>query len=196
MEIDADAFLVLQEWDAVIRQDLAGNVPPMDRDVTAWAAQQFFKACQCLVDRDVGEESMRAALGEICPVPRGPRTDYSVDLIFRFLPDLAVIAHRIAPEDGLNRVFENWAHVWPLSSVGIKSVSPVSISSSSPDSFFQNAALRRLYLDRITAAVAKDRLSDPEVRRWLEADLGAYPYLAPLVRDALNQASLPPVSAS
>lgn len=180
-EFDADVNAVLQEWDVAARAELAGEVPALDIDAASWAARQLFKACQCLVDRDVDAAVVSAELSLACPVAHGPGTDYSVDLIYRFLPDLLALSRRLAPGDGVTRILETWAHEWPLSSPGVCLSGAVLL-----DGFIHHPSLRRLYVDRVTALIAKDRLDHADVRRWMQADLAAYPSLAPLLFEALN----------
>lgn len=180
-EFDADASAALLEWDIAARAELAGEPPALDIAAASWAARQLFKACQCLVDRDVDAAVVREGLALACPSAPNPSTVYSVDLVFRFLPDLLVLSRRHAPQDALTEILETWAREWPLSSPGERLAGEVSL-----DGFIQHPALRRLYVDRITALIAKDRLNHADVRRWLTADLAAYPSLAPLLFDALQ----------
>lgn len=184
-EFDADAITTLRDWDLAARAELAGEVPPLNLDAAGWAARQMFKACQCLIDRDAGETVVRESLSFPSPASRDPSTDYSVDLLFRFLPDLLTITRRLAPGDALTRILESWAREWPLSSPGVSLSGAISL-----DSFIQQSALRRLYLDRLTALIAKDRTDHAEVRHWLRTDLAAYPELAPLIFEALQPAAL------
>jgi hypothetical protein len=180
-EFDAGTNAVLQEWDVAARAELAGEAPALDIEAASWAARQLFKACQCLVDRDVDAALVSAELTVACRVPRRPSTDYSVDLIYRFLPDLVTLSRRLAPNDALTDILAAWAHEWPLSSPGVGLSGSVSL-----EGFIHHPALRRLYVDRVTALIAKDRINHADVRRWLHADLAAYPSLAPLLFEALN----------
>jgi hypothetical protein len=160
---------------------LASDAPVLDVEAASWAARQLFKACQCLVDRDVDAALVSAELSLACPTAHGPGTDYSVDLIYRFLPDLLTLSRRLAPHDVLTGILETWAHEWPLSSPGVCLSRVVSL-----DGFIQHPALRRLYVDRVTALIAKDRIGNADVQRWIQADLAAYPSLAPLLLEALH----------
>lgn len=180
-EFDNEARETLREWDRVVRAELAGEAPVLDENAAGWAARQLFKACQCLVDRDIDADGVREALALGWPSAHGPETDYSVDLVFRFLPDLLALSRRHAPHDVLTETMEAWAREWPLSSPGVLLAGGVS-----PDGFIHHTALRRLYVDRVTALIAMDRIEHAEVRRWLQADLSAYPSLAPVIFEALQ----------
>ena len=176
-----DVRLILEELDVQARADLAGEPPDFIPTATAWAAIQFYRACQLSVSRDIAAEKVVQGLGIQCPGTVQPATCYSVDLIFRFLPDLYRIASRAAPEDVLISVLRTWAHTWPLSSVGIRLEQDFSISA-----FADSSALLRLYCDRITAERATDRTRDLRVQTMLQADLGIhdqrFPVLARLLR--------------
>lgn len=186
-EVDAAARAVLRAAfdDAV--EELAGTPPEFDADAAGWAAVSFFRACQLLVCRDVQAETVTRTLAEPCPVRRGPGTDFSVDLVFRFLPDLCERARRAAPGDALVVALTAWAREWPLSSPGVALEAPPRL-----ETFADSPALWRLYLDRVAARRSDDRWRDPRVAAQLRADLGAWPELAPAMAESLRRAALAP----
>lgn len=164
-----DVGPVLREWDERVRAEVAFTAPAYDERAALWAAGVFYRTCQMSVDREPGEVLVRKVLAEPCPVPRGPATDYSVDLVFRFLPDLLRLAEQRAPGDAATDVLRSWAREWPLSSVS------VTVEGATPaDEILEQPSLRRLYLDRIFERKAKDRLTDPRLRRWVAADAGPH----------------------
>jgi len=191
--LDDSARAALLEWDASARLDLAGDVPAIDWPAAEWATVQFYGACQLLVGRDVPALVVHRVLEHPCPAARGPATDFSVDLIFRFLPELYVRARQLAPADALVTALEAWSDTWTLSSVGI----PLKPAAGNPaiDSFAGSAPLWRLYLDRVAARHAADRWRDSRVAAQLRADLGAFPELAPAIASALAL-SLPSTAAA
>lgn len=168
---DADALL--RDWIGRDADELAFSAPRPDPHALAWVSRHFFHACQLLADREPGEAAVRRALAPRCPSPPGPETDYAVDLIFRFLPDLLDLAVQRAPGDALVEILRAWTREWPLSSVGV----PLSEISPGNDTL-AHPTMRRLYLDRIFARGAKDRLASPGLRRWIEADAGSHPEFA------------------
>lgn len=107
---DPAAEECLRAWDAAAREELSGPVPPFDPAAALWAARMYYQACQLLVCRDVPPGKIPDALAEPCPVARGPGADFSVDLVFRHLPELHAYARRAAPEDALVPVLAAWAH--------------------------------------------------------------------------------------
>src|SRR4051794_37877715 len=83
-----DITPILQDAEKVFRQNLAGEPPEFSPTVSIWAAHLFYSACQFLVCRDIGMEAIKAEFATPCPSPHSPSTDYSVDPVFQFLPDL------------------------------------------------------------------------------------------------------------
>lgn len=162
------------ELDRLQRAELGLDLPELDFPAATWAAEYLYRACQLLVCREWPEPEVRAALTDNLAGPRTPATIYSVDLLFRFLPDLHTLADRIAPADALTEILLMRARDWPLSSVGIPLPAPGDIQIIA-----DHQGLFRLYVDRIAARSAKDRLDAPPVRALLRADAGLFPDLLP-----------------
>lgn len=179
---DAEVLPILGSLDAQVREELAFSAPPLDPLAGAWAVRQLYHACRFLVCRDIPAAEVTRQLGLKCARPRGPSTDYSVDLLFHFLPQILEVSERHASDDALTVALRVWAREWPLSSVGARVAGPFAI-----DSFATSAALLQLYVDRITRAVAAERLDDSRVATLLRSNLGAYPNLAPALASALNR---------
>jgi hypothetical protein len=161
----------LVDLEAVYRQDLPGEAPQLSLPVACWAAVSMFHACQFVAFRDAGEAMLTAAFG--VPVPRAEAASqhYSVDLTFRFLPDLGRLARSDAENDPLLNYLGQWAAAWPLSSVGMRDVVPGSIRP-----IVRHPCLLGIYRDRILARNDQSRRSDPRVdeavRQALGEDLG------------------------
>jgi hypothetical protein len=184
-QFDAAAAAALREGREVAANELAGEAPPLDLAAGGWAAVQFYCACQFLVCRDATAEKVTQILGAPCPVARSPATDFSVDLIFRFLPDLHERARRLAPDDPLVAALGLWARDWPLSSPGVVLEEPPVL-----ETFRTWPALWRLYVDRVMGRRAADRWRDQGVASQLRADLGAFPELIPAVAESLRRAAV------
>jgi hypothetical protein len=165
--------LIIQR-DADVRADFALALPPLNIAAAEWATVLLFQACQLLVCREVPETIVTTVLSKPCGEARNPSTDYSVDLIFQFLPDLYSTANRLGPGDPLVAALYRLAREWPLSSVGIPlSDPPAEITfASDPD-------LLRIYADRVTERGAKDRLNNPALRQILRTDAGLLPDILP-----------------
>ncbi len=164
----------LTAFDRGYRLDLPYAPPPLAKPAALWAATMLHRACQLLVFRDLPVEAVESGLAEPCPMPANPATPYSVDLTFRFLPDLVKIARLASREDPLVERLLEWCRDWPLSSVGIEGVGPVNV-----DGFAGDRCLLGMYVDRIIARRDKSRLDDERVREAVGAAIGAFDELAP-----------------
>jgi hypothetical protein len=147
----------------------------------------FYRACQFAVFRDVPAEAVAGALSVPCPgatavtaVAQSPAVHYSVDVVFRFLPDLARFARSAADNDPLLEPLQRWARQWPLSSVGMAGVDGADVA------FVAHPALLALYVDRVIATRDRSRLADERVRQAVRAALGLHPQLAPDLAAALD----------
>lgn len=173
-QCDARSRTILFDRDAAIRADFGLDLPAFNSIAAEWAAVQLFQACQFLVCRDVPEATVTATLAKTCPFARDPATDYSVDLVFDFLPDLFAIAARLEPNDPLVTSLKRLAQEWPLSSVGITlDHLPAGLS------FAVHPGLMRLYADRVTEKNARDRLNSEQLCQQLRADAGIFSHLLP-----------------
>lgn len=181
----------MRGWDEAARLELAGDVPALDLAAAGWAVGQFYRACQLLVCRDVSAEVVTEVLGAPCPGARGPAMMFSVDLVFRFLPDLYDRARRLAPGDALVTALGAWARDWPLSSPGVALETPPPL-----EGLAECPALWRLHLDRVAARHAEDRWRDPSVAAQLRADLGAFSELNVPLAEALRRAAAEPATPS
>jgi hypothetical protein len=92
---------------------------------------------------------------------------YSVDLIFRFLPDLMRLARSDAENDPLLAYLRQWAVAWPLSSVGIPDVTPASI-----EPIVNHRCLMNMYRDRIIARKDRSRRGDPRIEEAVAQAVG------------------------
>jgi hypothetical protein len=176
---NVDAFLA--ERHAAEGAEFPSVIPPLAPAAARWAAELFYRACQFTVYRDLGPEKIAAALAAPCPPAQAASRHVSVDLTFRFLPDLYRLAHATSPDDPLCERLRTWAAEWPLSSVGVADVNPPHI-----DDVLEHAGLRTLYVDRIIARRDRSRLSEPRVRQAVLAAVGSYHELAADLAGALT----------
>lgn len=173
----ADALLAEQEL--YVRRDFPGAAPLWSPPAARWAAVMFYRACQLAVYRELQVESYVAAPGP--PAPERPAdgaclasVHYSVDLVFRFLPDLQRLAHGVARQDPLLERIAQWGRDWPLSSVGMKDLVPQHV-----DGLVAHPGLLRYYADRVIARRDASRLQHEQVRAAVRQALGLYDALAP-----------------
>lgn len=161
------AETTLAALEAVYRLDLPGDAPPLAPVAARWAAVSLFHACQFVAFRDADEEMMAAALGSRVPAAEAASLHYSVDLSFRFLPDLMRLARSNAENDPLLGHLRQWAVAWPLSSVGIPDVTPSSI-----EPIANHPCLLNIYCDRIIARKDRSRLGDPRIESVVQQAMG------------------------
>lgn len=173
---------ILAGFDCRNRLELPAPVPQFQKAAGRWAAEKFFLACQFAVYRDEPAETVDEKLSGSLKGPIASEDHYSVDLVFRYLPDLMRFAASAAEEDPLVGHLRGWAQEWPLSSVGMPEVKDVAI-----EGFATHPSLLQLYADRIIATGDTSRLSDLRAREAVQASLGLYPDLAPTINAALKQ---------
>ena len=169
-----DALSVLCRMDALARDEFVLVLPTFTPAAALWAARLFYNLCQFTVCRDIGEERVVAACRVSCPSPRGPETDWSVDLVLRHLPQLFQLARHLSNADPLVDQMKQIAVTWPLSSVGIAQLENVQV-----DSFTSHSGLCRLYADRIVLEGDTSRLGNTRVDEMLRGDFGVHRDLAP-----------------
>lgn len=172
---------ILSRFEHVYRQELPAPVPEFQIDAARWAACKFFRACQLSVFRDLPQETIDKELGGSLRSKRTPEIHYSVDLVFRYLPDLTRFAVSAAEADPLVQHLRQWARVWPLSSVGMPDVGEVDV-----DGFSGHPSLLQVYADRIIATCDVTRLAVPCAREAVRASLGMHTDLAPTIAKALQ----------
>lgn len=173
---------IIAEYERHTRLEMPGTAPAFIATAGRWAGTRFFRACQFLVYRDIGEKTVDEELGVPIGEPVSPDVHYCVDLVFRFLPDVTKFASSAAERDPLLDHLNDWARQWPLSSVGMSGIENVDIAG-----FENNVSLMRLYADRIIAKSDTSRLSDGAVRNAVGRALGMYSDLADGISTALLQ---------
>jgi hypothetical protein len=186
-ELEPDVDEVLLSAEKVAVGSLAGESPGFDPGCARWAAQTLYRACHFLVCRDVNAETFQAFFKQACPQPHSPQTDYSADLVFRYLPDLVGMSRALATGDPLLQELLKLGKDWPLSSVGISGIENVDLKG-----FIEHPALRQLYVDRIVARADTSRLGDPQVDFAVKEALGDYPDLSAPIANHLNLSSPAP----
>jgi hypothetical protein len=162
-----DALIQLeQHW----RHELPGTSPTFLPDVSQKAAQVLMRLCRAVVDRDLGVEQAKLMIDQIgLSEDSSPEQHYSVDLVLRFLPQVADRARRISESDALLELMKKIGQQWPLSSVGMKDCAPDQLPAA-----LQHPTLWRMYVDRIIAARDNSRVHNPLVRNAIAAALGPF----------------------
>jgi hypothetical protein len=148
-----------------------------------------------MVARDLGEQDIATVFAVRCPAEPSPRTDYSADLFFRYLPGVADFIERLSPGDPLLARVASLAAEWPLSTPGMKLAGAA--TAERVEAFIGHAGLRRLYADRVLAAGDASRLGEhPKLAEALREAIGAHPELAPDLAEKLGLSTVQtPVAA-
>jgi hypothetical protein len=180
-DIDNAARFILQA-EVELREHLPGKPPEADPAAVEWVTGMFHRASQLLVYRELGEELVTKDLSVPGPDPGSTNAIYSVDLVFRFLPDLWRIAHAASADDPLVKRLAEWSQTWPLSGIGIPHDGPRAI-----DAILQHSCLRRMLVDRVIEKQAAHLLADARVRELVRAALGSHAHLAPEITRHLRE---------
>ena len=152
-------------------QELTGMVPPFKAGAAIWAAGFLYRSVQLVMLRDLNEEAVNGLLTPYDDAVT-PETILSVDLSFRYLPNLMGLAKGLAPEDVLVKRLQDAAIHWPFSSVGMKVEGDMNI-----DVIMNNACLRRAYIDRIIEMRDKRRCNNTRVNEYIQEALGDYGHI-------------------
>jgi len=164
---------LLVEFEQSLRNCFPHQAPPLDLNAARWASSKFYRAAQCIAFREIDEHEVLDSLsaGE-APNPTIPSSHYSVDLLFRFLPDLMNYAKRASQEDPVVQKLTEWCVQWPLSSVGVSGLGETDICG-----FLNDVSLMTEYLNRIVNRKDIVRAQHPAVQQLLRTQLGNYPSL-------------------
>ncbi len=164
----ADAGAVLSDYYKLDIENMPSNMPAFNQPAAIWAAQYLYHSMQLLLLRQLGEEQIAKLLVDYT----GKASEdvvYSVDLSFRYLPDLLNAAKGLAPDDPLVQKLTHTANQWQYSSVGAQ-VTAVETESV----IMESAALRTEYIDRIIEKKDKHRLKQTITRQMVTEALGLH----------------------
>lgn len=189
LQTGAEMEQLIREVDAACRAEAPGLAPPLLMAPAQWALTLTHRICQFLVWRDAGDDIVRSAFLVPCPAPQDAACLWSVDLFFRYLPELHRLAVRLAPGDVLVREIAHLSTAWPLSAPGItvpenvqKQTAPehaVTVRSLLPPAMQTHATLRKMLADRVMASRERAWLGDPVIAAEIAEALGAWPELCP-----------------
>lgn len=91
------ANAILVERSRVVAADFPEPVPDLNLGVAVWAGWQFCSACHFVLLRDAPIEAVRERLCSPAPSAEPATQIYSVDLVWRFLPDLDRLTATLSP---------------------------------------------------------------------------------------------------
>lgn len=173
---------LIAHYEQMSRLNMPGDPPDHVSAASRWAAVRFFRAGQLTVFRNLGEAVVTEELGAALEERVTADVHYSVDLVFRFLPDLIRFASSAAENDPLVDYLRRWASEWPLSSVGVAGIDADNVSA-----FADNKSLIQLYADRIISTGDTTRLTDNTTRNVVRCSVGRFPDLSPRITDGLSK---------
>jgi hypothetical protein len=156
----------LREYHYYQVPELTGMVPSFNAPAALWAAGYLYRVVQLVMLRNLGEDAVQ---GLLIPYdgPVSPEAVLSVDVSFRYLPNLLALAKGLAPEDVLVKRLQETAAQWPFSSVGMKVNGVMDV-----EVIMNNACLRKAYIDRIIEAKDRKRCNNSLVNEYIKEALG------------------------
>lgn len=149
--------------------DFPFTPPAFHPQAARWAAETVYYAGQFILFRENDEAKMEDYFPTF-EFEISPSTILSVDLCFRFLPDMLRQLSLIDPEDALIAILEKQLYTWHFSginySLDFKEIDLAIIIS--------NPCLQQLYLNRITNYKNIPLAKRPEINQLLKANFGIY----------------------
>lgn len=147
---------------------LPRRAPAYDAPAALWAAATLYYTVQLALVRELDESVIEQYLPDFA-AEATPEAAYSVDLTFRYLPDLVRLAKGLAPGDALVTRLQALARRWPLSFVGHEPAEPAAEAA-----LLTHPALGAEYVDRLIRARDQARAALPHLRPLVQAALGRH----------------------
>ncbi|MGI4759168.1 MAG: hypothetical protein ACRYF0_00575 [Janthinobacterium lividum] len=148
--------------------DLPHAAPTFEPGAAQWAAAFLYRTVQLVLVRELDDAVIARHLSDY-PGPLTPEVLYSVDLSFRYLPDLLVLAKGLAPADALVARLQATARQWPFSFAS--SDTPAAEAEAT---VLAHPALRQAYIDRIIRGHYRNRANQPHLKPLVQTALGSH----------------------
>ena len=149
--------------------EMPGNAPPFEAAAASWAVRYLYHAIQLALVRELDEAVIQQQLADF-PGTVTPEVIYSVDLTFRYLPDLLRLAKGLAPGDALVARLQATARQWPLSFVGTEPPA----AAEAETVILAHPALAQAYIDRIIRTKDQAHAAQSHLAPLVSAALGAH----------------------
>ncbi|WP_022821705.1 hypothetical protein [Hymenobacter norwichensis] len=162
------AVNLLRVYHAEDALDMPHTAPAFDAPAAQWAATYLYCTALLALVRTLDEQVIAHYLPDF-PGNVTAEVVYSVDLPFRYLPDLLHLAKGLAPGDVLVTRLQATARQWPFSFVGHELAEP---GAETP--ILAHPALRQAYVDRIIAAQDRPRAQQPHLLPLVQTALGGH----------------------
>jgi len=148
--------------------DLPHAAPAFEAGAAQWAAQFLYRTVQLILVRELDETAISEQLNDY-PGLITSEVMYSIDLSFRYLPDLLRLAKGLAPSDALVARLQVTAQQWPLSFASGET--PLAEAEAT---VLAHPALRQAYVDRIIRAQYRSRANQPHLKPLIQTALGGH----------------------
>ncbi|MGY6648574.1 hypothetical protein [Wenyingzhuangia sp. IMCC45574] len=142
------------------------NTIHFDTNAGIWATQYLYRLCQSLLLRELSEEEAVSIL----PKYNGTKTKneiLSVDLIFRFIPQIFNISKSLTPSDILVKELQNLATNWSLSLFEIA-------ENIKTESIEANNTLLEIYCNRLIEHNFTKGITSEIIKQQILIQLGDY----------------------
>ncbi len=149
--------------------DFPFTPPAFDSAAALWAAETVYYASQFILFRENDETKMEDYFPSF-QFDVTPATILSVDLCFRFLPDMLRQLSLIDAEDSLIVILEKYLKTWHFSGINYT----LDFKEIELEVIFSNPCLQQLYLNRITTHKNIPLAKLPKINQLLKANFGIF----------------------
>lgn len=142
---------LLTAADKLARLHAPGQPPPLCIGSATWAAQTLHFFTRVLMNRIETDVALPDNLSKCEPLGSSATQHWSVDLVFRVLPDLERRCACADSLDPLRKTILSVASRWPLSALGIDT----SMDETAKTVALSDNSLRAIWMDRMTLVPKK-----------------------------------------
>lgn len=165
---DQEVINILEKYYQEDKLEMPYLAPEFLPSAGLWAIKYFYYSIQSALLREIDEKTISDLLKDF-ELEKSPEAIYSVDLVFRHLPQLFDFIRALAPDDFLVKCIKEIAIKWPFSSVGIDFEDDFNI-----DNILKNKSLTYSYIDRIISYKDIKRIKNQKIMNLVEEVLGNY----------------------
>lgn len=170
-EAEKVRFILQKYYDAAV-WNMPATPPDFEPKSALWAAEFVYRTLHLTILRHIDSATVEQLLADF-EGETTPETIYSVDLSFRYLPELLMLAKGLAPSDKLVDLLKIRLQRWCFSAVGVDLGHCEEVKTR--EILFNHPSLRIAYVDRIIQKKdLKRALCQPE-SEYIKAALGDYP---------------------
>ncbi len=149
--------------------DFPFTSPEFHPKAALWAAETVYYAAQFILFRENDDTKMEEFFPEF-QFEVSPSSMLSVDLCFRFVPDMLRQLTLIDQEDSLISILEKYLKIWHFSGVNYS----LDLKETDLDVIFSNPCLQQLYLNRIATYKNIHLAKMTKINHLLKANFGIF----------------------